>query len=54
MMPLHEHLTAQTIDANGNMFDGGYDSQDMYDINILEVGEIYYNYDGGLDLIRIL
>ena len=54
MMPLHEHLTAQTIDADGNMFQGGYDSRDMYRINILKVGEILYNLDGGLDLIRIL
>ena len=53
MMPLHEHLTAQTIDADGNMFQGGYDSRDMYRINILKVGEIYYNFYGGIDLIRI-
>jgi hypothetical protein len=52
-MPLHEHLTAQTIDANGVMFNDGIDIESMYIINTLEVGEILYNLDGGLDLIRI-
>ena len=52
--PLHEYLENQTLDANNVIFFDGITVNSMYIINTLEVGEILYNSDGGLDLIRIL
>jgi hypothetical protein len=44
-MPLHEYMDSDIV--------GGTSLDDLYQIQLMAVGDIVLNYDGGLDVMRV-
>ena len=44
-MPLHEYMDSDIV--------GGTSLDDLYQIQLMAVGDVVLNYDGGLDVMRV-